>query len=260
VGLEGKRVLVTRAEHQAEKLGAALRRAGAKPVAVPVIRIAPPSDPGEFERAVANAGDFDWLIFTSVNGVEAFFEEREKGGAPARGLPGHRVAAIGPATAAALEKRGVAPDVVPPEYRGESVAEAIVESNGGGLSGVSLLIPRAAGAREALPRMLREAGGRVEVVDAYRMLIPGDREVRRLTSLLENGEIDVITFTSSSTVTHTADMLGENAERLLNGLIVASIGPITTRTAWERGLRVDVTATEYTVEGLVGAMKEYFER
>jgi uroporphyrinogen III methyltransferase/synthase len=255
MGLNGKRVLVTRAKAQAASLVDALVAVGAKPVAVPVIRIAPPADPEMLARAVARVNDYDWLVFTSVNGVEVFFAERSR----FQSKPiGAKIAAIGPSTAEALRAHGVTAEVIPDEYRGEAVAEAIRLRSGASLREASILLPRAAGAREALPEMLREAGARVDVVEAYRVLAPQPEDGERLCDLLQRGEIDVATFTSSSTVSNTVAMLGAQAVSLLTPLVVASIGPITTETAKKHSLRVDVTASEYTIQGLVAALQSYF--
>lgn len=255
MGLNGKRVLVTRAKAQAASLVDALIAVGAKPVAVPTIRIAPPADPQTLTRAVARVNDYDWLIFTSVNGVEAFFAERSR--LPSEPI-GAKIAAIGPSTAEALRAHGLAAEVVPDEYRGEAVAEAIRSRSGTSLRKASILLPRAAGAREALPEMLRQAGARVDVVEAYRALAPQPKDAERLRGLLQRREIDVATFTASSTVSNTVAMLGSQAVSLLAPLVVASIGPITTETAKKHSLRVDVTASQYTIQGLVAALQSYF--
>jgi uroporphyrinogen III methyltransferase/synthase len=199
-------------------------------------------------------------VFTSVNGVEAFFAELavlRSDGHSAKRLAA-AVAAIGPATAEALGAHGLAATVVPSEYRGEAVAEAIKSRAGSNLSGVSILLPRAAGAREVLPEMLRQAGARVDVVDAYQALAPSEDQAVILRELVERREVDVVTFTSSSTVNNTAAMLGPRAAQMLAPLTVASIGPITTETAQKHALRVDVTAAEYTIPGLVAALQAYF--
>jgi uroporphyrinogen III methyltransferase/synthase len=261
MSLKGKRVLVTRSRKQAGRLSSALQQAGAVAVELPVIAIAPPEDAEPFRRAVSEVERFDWLVLTSANGVEALSDElARQGREPGACLAGTRVAAIGPATARALRDRGISVEVVPDEYRGEAVASAMIDGHQGEMKGVSVLLARAAGARDALPDLLREAGSEVEVVEAYRAIRPDPQVSSQLRGLLERRELDAITFTSSSTVRHTMQVLGEDALRLLQGLSVASIGPITTDTAEQSGLRVDVTASEYTIEGLVEALSTYYEK
>jgi uroporphyrinogen III methyltransferase/synthase len=259
MSLQGKRVLVTRSRKQAGALSGALQQAGAIAVELPVIAMAPPEDAGPFRSAVSAVERFDWLVLTSANGVEALFDELERQARePAACLAGVRVAAIGPTTAKALRDRGIEVEVVPEEYRGEAVAAAIIGRHDGRMNGVSVLLARAAGARDALPGLLRQAGASVEVVEAYRALPPDPEVLSRLKEILERGEVHAITFTSSSTVRHTVQALGKDSSRLLHGLIVASIGPVTTETAEQHGLSVDVTASEYTIEGLVRALSEYY--
>ena len=260
MSLRGKRVLVTRAKQQSAAFVEVLVAAGAEPVVVPTIILAPPADPEKFSTAVAHAHAYDFIVFTSVNGVEAFFSERRallldaSAAEPLRAT----IAAIGPATAEALSAHGMVAEVVPPEYRGEAVAKAIQQRAGGDLTGLSVLLPRAAGAREVLPEMLRHAGARVDVVDAYRALAPDRAEAEKLRELVEHRAVEVVTFTSSSTVSNTVAMLGPRAAALLEPLTVASIGPITTETAEKHALRVDVTATEYTIAGLIAALQAYY--
>lgn len=254
-------MLVTRSRKQASKLSLALRRAGAVPVEIPVIAFAPPQDPEPFRRAAAGIEGYDWVVLTSTNGVEALFDELgRQGREPVSCLAGSRVAAIGPATAKALRDRNVAVEVMPDEYRGEAVATAMIARHEKGMKGVRVLLARAAGARDALPELLSDAGAAVEVVEAYRAVPPDPDVSCRLKGMLERGELDAITFTSSSTVRHTLQVLGADAHRLLGGLVAASIGPITTETAEGNGLRVDVTATEYTIEGLVRALTDFYQK
>lgn len=256
--LFGKRVLVTRPVHQAGSLSQLLRDEGAEPVEAPTIRIIPPEDPSGLRAAVEQVGDYGWVVFTSKNGVAAFFDEVARQGGDARRLGGARVLAIGPKTAEALRERGVVADRVPSEYRGESVAQEVLAEMGGATAGARVLVPRARDARQVLPERLRAAGAEVQVVEAYRTVTPTDADVARLRALFDEGSLDVATFTSSSTVTNLVDVLGEGAADRLAGLTVASIGPITTETARARGLRVDVTADEYTTAGLVRALRRHF--
>jgi uroporphyrinogen III methyltransferase/synthase len=253
--LFGKRVLVTRAEAQAPELCRALRDAGAEPIAIPVLRIVPPEDPARLSRAVTDVGSYDWLLFTSANGVEAFFAELALQGADARRLGGVRLGAIGPATATALQSRGLRADVVPESYRGEALAEAVQAAAGAALRGQRVLLARAAQAREVLPEMLRAAGASVDVVPAYRTLPPEAEACEALRALVDPAHLDVVTFTSSSTVTHTLQALGEAGVARLNRLTLASIGPITTQTAESHGLKIRVSADEFTLAGLLDALE-----
>jgi uroporphyrinogen III methyltransferase/synthase len=259
--LFGKRVLVTRAREQAGSAEALLRDAGAEPVVVPTIVLGPPDDPAPLARAVAGlrAGAYAWVAFTSANGVEHTWQAVVAAGADARAFGAARLAAIGPATAAALEKHGLLADVQAREFKGEGLADEMLKAMGPAQAAreagrARVLIARAAKAREVLPEALRSAGWDVDVVAAYQTRPPERASLDALVRELEAGRIDVVTFTSSSTVENLCDLLGEDASRLLARTRVASIGPITTETARARGLRVDVTASEYTLPGLVGAL------
>jgi uroporphyrinogen III methyltransferase/synthase len=236
----------------------ALRDAGADPLHIPAIHIAPPQDPTPLSRAVEALPDYDWVVFTSTNGVDRFFAELAAQGGDARRLGSARIAAIGPATAERIQTHGVRPDVTPDEHRGEAVAEAILSHHDGHMSALSVLLPRAAVARDALPDALRQAGARVDVVEAYRTEAPDAATRERLRAAIADGEADVIAFTSSSTVQHTVAALGPDAAERLSALTVASIGPITSDTARDLGVRVDVTADRYTVGGLIDALERHF--
>jgi len=260
--LFGKRVLLTRAREQAGSAAALLREEGAEPLVVPTIEIHPPRDPAALGRAVEalRAGRYAWVAFTSANGVERTWEALVATGADARAFAAARIAAIGPATARALEQRGLRADVTAKEFRGEGLAEEMLRAiaqppaAGQGDRARRVLLPRAARAREALPEALRAAGCEVDVVPAYETRPPPPEVVDALLAELESGRVDAVTFTSSSTVDHLCDLLGARAATLLAGTCVASIGPVTTETARGRGLRVDVTADEYTLPGLVRAL------
>jgi uroporphyrinogen III methyltransferase/synthase len=168
------------------------------------------------------------------------------------------VAAIGPSTAEALAPFGVVCDLQPDNYRGEALAERMRSEHAQDMSNVRVLLPRAAVARDALPELLRAAGATVDVVEAYRTYGASDETARQLRQLLDERQLDVITFTASSTVEHTLAALGDGAVERLAGLTLASIGPITTQTALERGLSVAFTADDYTIPGLVAALERHF--
>ncbi len=258
--LFGKRVLVTRAREQAGSTAALLRDRGADPVVVPTIEIRPPTDPTSLAQALAalRAGVYGWVAFTSANGVDRTWEALTAAGADARAFGGTHLAAIGPATAQALARRGLRADVVAKEFRGELLGEGMlsaIRSEGGS---PRVLVARAARARDVLPDMLRAAGCEVDVVPAYETHAPPPSVVAGLAQELAQGRIDAVMFTSSSTVENLCDLLGPHAAEQLARSRVASIGPVTTATAEERGLRVDVTARQFTVAGLVDALCESY--
>ncbi len=244
--LDGKRILVTRPRAQAAELCDKLAAQGATPIVFPTIEIAPLEDTAQLDRAIRNLAQYQWIIFTSVNGVKAFWERLDAVGA---GLgPTLRVAAIGPATASALQSHDVMVTLIPDEY----VAEAIIESIGA-VQGQRILLPRADIAREALAVELRERGAILDEIAAYRTL-PAQPDPNGLIELRRG--VDGITFTSSSTVRNFIALVGQGA--ILPGTVIACIGPITANTARELGLRVDVQATEYTMDGLVAALAAHF--
>lgn len=257
--LFGKRVLVTRPSGQAGVLSQMLRDEGAQPVEAPTIRIVPPQDPEPLRAAVSELDGYDWVVFTSRNGVDRFFVELGRQGGDARRLGGMRVAAIGPGTAAELADRGIRPDQVPDEYRGEAIAQSILDVHSGDMTGLSVLLPRAAVARDVVPDLLRAAGAKVNVVAAYQSVPPRGEAVDRLRRLVHDGGVDVVTFTASSTVTNLVELLGDGAAQALSPLTVATIGPITAQTAAEHGIRVDVSAEEYTNAGMVASLAAHVE-
>lgn len=254
--LFGRRIVVTRARAQAGELSGRLEELGAEVYEFPTIEIGPPRDFGPLDKAIRELESFDWLVFTSVNGVEAFLDRLAYHGRDVRAIPHKaRIAAIGPATAGALRDVGLRVDVVPREYRAESLLEEVA---GSALAGQRVLIPRAKVAREVLPEKLREAGAEVVVPPAYES-VPSDEGREALVGMLEVGEVDCVTFTASSTVENFVRALGaDEARRLLAGVKVACIGPITAETAARYGIRVDAEAEEYTILGLVEAVVDLF--
>ena len=252
--LFGRRVLVPRPVGQAERTAQALRERGAEPRVVPVIEIVPPADPAPLESAAARLADYDWVLFTSANGVEQLFLALRRAGRDARAFGTAKIGVIGPRTAEALERFGVRADRIADEHVGEGLARDILALG----TPRRVLIARALVARDALPALLREAGAEVDVVAAYETR-PAPAGPKSLVELVETRAVDTVLFTSSSTVKTTVERLGASAIELLGRLTVASIGPITTRTAEELGVRVDVTATTFTVDGLLDALEKYFE-
>jgi uroporphyrinogen-III synthase len=250
--LAGKRVLVTRPRAQADDLCERLSALGMQPVCFPTIEIVPPQDLAALDDAVAQVGHFDWVVFTSVNGVSAFVERlRAAGKQPVDAFAGVQVAAIGPATAGALDAYGVRARAVPEEYVAERIPDALGE-----LYGKRVLLPRARIARKALAIELRRRGAIVHEVAAYdtRAVWPGPEA----WAALRQG-VDVMTFTSSSTVREFVALLAEQPDISLAQTLVACIGPITAQTAREYGLHVDIVARVYTMSGLVQAIADYFQ-
>ena len=245
--LAGRRIVITRARTQASALCARLEALGATVLEFPTIEICPPLDYAPLDDALRNLGAYDWLIFTSVNGVESYLRRARQLGVDPR-PPRARICAIGPATQRAAEAVPLRVDVVPQTY----VAEGLVGALGAeDLAGKRILLPRAAVARDLVPRELADLGARVDVVEAYRTLVPADASERARAAFSGPQPPDWITFTSSSTVTNFVKAAGTEC---LAGVRVASIGPVTSRTARRVGLRVDVEAAVYTIDGLVDAI------
>jgi uroporphyrinogen-III synthase len=244
--LAGKRILVTRPRAQAAALCDKLAAQGATPIVFPTIEIAPLDNYTALDRAIRHLAQYQWIVFTSVNGVKAFWERLDAAGAGL--MPALRVAAIGPATASVLQAHAVTVTLIPDEY----VAEAIIESIGA-VQGQRILLPRADIAREALAVELQRRGALVDEIAAYRTL-PAQPDPNGLLELQRG--VDVITFTSSSTVRNFVALIGGDV--ISPGAIVACLGPITANTAREFGLHVDVLAAEYTMAGLVAALVKYF--
>jgi uroporphyrinogen III methyltransferase/synthase len=252
--LFGKRVLVTRTREQASSLSALLGEAGARPIELPTIRIEPPESWDEADRAIAELSSYTWVVFTSANGVRSFLGRLEVHSKDARAFGSAKIVAVGPGTAEALRAYGIRADLVPGEYVAEAIVSSLSEQ---GVDGARVLVPRAADAREALVSLLAARGARMDDVTVYRTLPVAEDVGLRLGDRLAAGELDAITFTSSSTVRNLLRMLGEEATTLLARTVVACIGPITAQTARELGLHVDVVASEHTIPGLVRALEEY---
>jgi len=241
--LHGRRIVVTRARTQASELSHRLRSLGADVIEVPAIRIEP-LDPAPLGIALDAIAGYRWILFTSRNAVAIVWDALRRRGADARALAGVRICAVGPGTAAELMARGINADVIPERFVGEGVAEAL---SGEMVQGTRVLFPKAAGARERLPDSLREKGAQVDEIAIYRS-VPDGEGAATLRDALARGEIDFVTYTSSSTVKHFVEAVGLDQARRARG---ASIGPITTATARELGLMVDVEADEATIAALV---------
>jgi uroporphyrinogen III methyltransferase/synthase len=255
--LFGKRVLVTRTRQQASALSRLLSQQGAEPIELPALELVPRDDPRRLGRALGALarGRYQWVVFTSANGVDVFFQRLRGAGRDARAFAGARVCAIGPGTAAALAARGLRADLVPEEFVAESVVEALARQN---VAHQRILLPRAEGARRELVRGLRALGARVDELPLYVAAPPGAPEPEALRRL-RAGEVDVITFASSSAVNNLVKLLEGDTAPLKKPLI-ACIGPVTARTAREAGLEVGVESREHTIPGLVRALAEHFSR
>ncbi len=251
--LFGRRIVVTRAHAKGMAFARALRALGADAIEYPTIAIAPPTSYAALDRAIARLDKFDWIIFTSATGVESFVARLRALGHDLRQIGRARLCAIGPATARALDKYALRIAAIPSEYRAEAIVPAI---GGRRIRGASILIPRAQVAREILPKILLERGARaVEVAPAYRTVRPAARQTARVRAMASAGEIDLVTFTSSSTVENFCELVGDAAR----GLSAAAIGPITAATAAKHGLKVAVEPAEYTTDALIGAIRAYYE-
>jgi uroporphyrinogen-III synthase len=252
--LSGLRILVGRAAHQAGALSSGLRKLGAEVIEIPFIEIRKPRSYRPLDSALMKLQDYDWLILTSVNGVEAFWNRLGKLHLPKKDLAHLQIAAIGPATKKAIEKRSLRVDVVPNEYVAESVVARLCDR----VTGRRVLLARAKVARDVIPRELRKLGAQVDVVEAYETVIPRASQAR-LRGVFKDPKRrpHVITFTSSSSVRNFIELMAEREHgrpRHTAGVKFASIGPVTSSTLRELGLPVDIEAREYTIPGLIGAI------
>lgn len=253
--LFGKRILITRAREQTTAFAARLEAAGAEVVEFPTIQIEPPESWEPLDAAIARLREYGWVIFTSANGVRFFWDRLQAAGRDMRDLSGIAVCAIGPATAAALLDRGVRADLVPAEFKAEALVEAVGRER---IRGARVLLARAAEARQVIPEELTRRGALVDVAPAYRTL-RSTANTDHLRALLREGKIDVVTFTSSSTVRHFLDLVGEEAAGLLRDVVVASIGPITAETAGRHGVVSRIVPERYTIPALTDALIRHFQ-
>jgi uroporphyrinogen III methyltransferase/synthase len=259
--LFGKRVLVTRTREQAGDIIERLEALGAEAVEAPTIRVMPPEDYGPLDEAIARVSSFNWVVFTSANGVDAFMKRLQASPGDVRELKGVKLCAIGPATADRLLQHGLKVDLVPLEYRAEGILQALQSS--GPLEGQRFLLARADIAREVLAEELRKSGADVKEVTAYRTTLAevdreGDPDVYAM--LLEK-RIDVVTFTSASTVRNFVRSYGSDAAQdLLRSTLVACIGPVTAEAAEQCGIHTAIMPEQYTIPALVDAIVAYFSR
>jgi uroporphyrinogen III methyltransferase/synthase len=258
--LFGKRIVVTRSREQAGELIDMLEERGAEAIPAPTIRIAPPEDSSDLDKACAEAGSFDWIIFTSVNSVDHFME-RLLAISDVRELKGVRLCAVGDGTAAQVARYGIKVDMIPPEFRVESIIETM--KGAGGFRGVRFLLPRADLAREVLADELRAEGGDVVDVVAYRTMLASAEldDGHDIYAMLLERQIDAITFTSASTVRNFVQMLGrDQAADLLRTTAVACIGPVTAEAAQQLDIETTVMPERYTIPDLVDSLVEHFSK
>ncbi|MCX5849715.1 MAG: uroporphyrinogen-III C-methyltransferase [Deltaproteobacteria bacterium] len=251
--LFGKGVVITRPEKQADDLARLLVKEGANPINFPTIKIVPPPSWRELDAAIKKLEEYEWLIFTSANGVAFFFERLLAKKKDIRDLKGVKICCIGPATAQQVENKGIKVDLVPKKF----ISEGILKSfSGKNLKGKKILIARAAKARDVLPEGLKKLGAKVNVVTAY-VTVSSGKKKNDLETLFKENQVDVITFTSSSTVHNFIKIMGSGF-KLPKGVKIACIGPVTAAAAKKAGFSVDIHQEEYTMEGLVDALKKFF--
>jgi uroporphyrinogen III methyltransferase/synthase len=249
--LLGRRIVVTRAREQASDMLNRLTELGAECIQCPTIQVGPPADWAPVDDAIQTLDRYDWIVFTSVNGVDFFFRRLFDSGRDMRQLGHIKTAAIGPATAQRLRSWGLTSDIVPQSYRAESVVDAFAAT---AITGRRVLLPRAKEARSVLPVELTRMGASVDEITTYETR-QASNSGQELNQRLADGTIDMVTFTSSSTVKNFHRLLEPNrADRLMQGVTVASIGPITSQTARDLGLTVAIEADAYTIPGLIRAI------
>ncbi len=253
--LYGRCVMITRPRLQSGSFVRGLEDLGAEVIECPTIEVIPPESYVPLDRTIQGLEEYDWIVFTSVNGVREFLNRLQCLGKDGSALEGIRLAAIGPETAREIASHGIQVEFVPAEYRAEGI---LLGLNPAEVEGKRFLLPRAATARDILPRTLKKWGAEVDVVQAYRT-VPAKGSAAILSGVMSEHKVDMIAFTSSSTVKHFVDLISPvEMRKFFNVVAVACIGPITKGTAESNGIRVDVLAKEYTVPGLIEAMVEYF--
>ncbi|MEW6376417.1 MAG: uroporphyrinogen-III synthase [Thermodesulfobacteriota bacterium] len=253
--LSGKRILITRARDQSTVFSTHLMDLGAEVIEFPTIEIVPPTSWKKLDRAINQLKSYDWIIFTSANGVNFFWQRLIGKGLDSRLPPSLKVCAIGPATAYQLKEKGILVNYTPKEFIAEAILKGFEKM---AIKGKRILLARAKVARDILPKGLIKMGAEVDVVETYRTVKPKGGS-KRLRQLLIDGGIDVVTFTSSSTVNHFAKLLKkEDLKKLLKDIAIACIGPITARTSKEWGMKVQIQPKKYTIPALTRAMVEYF--
>jgi uroporphyrinogen III methyltransferase/synthase len=255
--LTGKTILITRAREQSEDFAILLKKLGAEVIEFPTIEIVPPLRWNELDQAIHQLKSYDWIIFTSANGVNFFWQRLRKMGKSVHLPSSLKVCAIGPATANPLKERGVSVHYIPKEFIAEAILQGFEKM---AIKGKRILLARAKKARDILPKGLRKMGAGCDVVEVYRTVKPKGGS-KRLKKLLTEGKVDVITFTSSSTVNHFAELLKkEDLRKLLKGIAIACIGPVTAKTVKQWEMKTHIQPKEYTIPGLTKAIAEYFDK
>ncbi len=258
--LFGKQMVVTRTREQASELVALLEEHGADCLEYPTLHMEPVDEYTLLDQALQEIGDYQWLLFTSLNSITWFFKHLWKNGMDARSLGGPRIAVVGSATADKLLQYGLKADLIPEKFTGEGLAEALIKTN---VAGERILLPRALKAREILPEMLDQAGATVTIAPVYQNVPPQGRK-DELRERLENGTIELVTFTSSSTVDNFLTMVDassdEELHRLMDPVTIAVIGPITADTVQKHGLKVDIQPKQYTIADMVASIVAYYQR
>jgi uroporphyrinogen III methyltransferase/synthase len=260
--LAGRTIVVTRAQSQADEFVTELEQYGASVIVCPTIEIRELERYERLDEAIDHLYGYDWLIFTSVNGVDYFFKRLKVREREISDLDELKVCAIGEATADRLRDLYVHVDVIPEEFKAEGVFAALERYVGGaeGLKGLNVLIPRASVARDYLPNALHDAGARIDIVPVYRTCLPENLDRGRVAAML-SGSADCIAFTSSSTVRNLAQLFDtEDLSRALAGVVIACIGDITARTAADFGLRVEIQPEQFTIPSLARAIADYFAK
>ena len=253
--LAGKKILITRAREQSSDFATLLKKLGAEVIEFPTIEIVPPIRWKELDQAIDQLTSYDWLIFTSANGVHFFCQRLRERRKSYHLPPSLRVCAIGPATARQLKEKKIFVDYMPKEFIAEAILKGFEKM---AVNQERILLARAQKARDILPNGLRKMGAEVDVVEVYRTVKP-KAGLKRLKKVLTDGKIDAITFTSSSTVDHFAELLKkEDLRKLLKGIAIACIGPVTARTAKRWGMKVQVQPKQYTIPSLTRAVSQYF--
>ncbi|WP_136805817.1 uroporphyrinogen-III C-methyltransferase [Desulfosediminicola flagellatus] len=258
--LFGRKIIVTRTREQASELMAGLEEAGANCIECSTINITPVENYTVLDGELERLDEYHWILFTSLNGVKYFFERLFAKGMDARDLKGPDIGVVGKSTADYLLQYGLNADLIPSVFTGEGLAESLLDQ---GIEGRNILIPRAQQAREILPETLRGAGAQVTIAPVYQNVPPAGRK-EALREELEAGNVDMLTFTSSSTVRNFLTMVDAANEEellsLLNGVKIAAIGPITAKTVTDNGLQVDIQPEEYTIPAMVEAIVDYFTK
>lgn len=255
--LFGKKIVVTRSKIQSVRMADQIRKHGGEPILFPTIETVDPVDFGPLDRAFNTISNYDWVLFTSENGVERFFKRFFEIEKDIRDLAGPKFGAIGPITAKAIVLKGIKVDMLAKEFQAEGILEFFDNQD---LDGKNILIPRAEKARDTLPDGLARKGARVDIVPVYRTIRPSGEDIATVRDLFLSKSVDAVTFTSSSTVDHFLEMMNvTDPVELLRGAVVASIGPITTDTLVKSGISPSVQAIKFTIDGLIEALVAHYE-